>query len=220
MRKEQQKKLIRHVKSALEGEMQLSSVDIQVDAKEDIILLSGIVDTLAEKTFAEKVATQIEGVAKVENFITIGTDGTLTDDEITAHVEQHLHQGKDSENLDGVGVKVEGGSAVLMGRVDTLTDKNNALKAAQKAAGAKDVVSTIKLGPPHQDPLPDVMITNRIVQRYSTSGLSAPDIDVSTHEGTVSLKGYVEDTHMMELAEDLAMEVEGVKKLKNHLRIR
>jgi osmotically-inducible protein OsmY len=137
-----QNEIIHLIEAALDQEMQLSSLDIHVDIKEDTVLLTGVVDTLAEKAFAQKVASQVPGVKKVENYLTISTDGTFD------------------------------------------------------------------------------QITIRIVQKFSTSGLSLPDIAVDTQNGEVFLRGYVEDQHMMEVAEELAMDTPGVKKLNNMLRIR
>ena len=107
-----------------------------------------------------------------------------------------------------------------MGRVENLSDKTNAVNAAQKAAGVKDVVSNIKLDPTGDVPLADDKITSHIVQRFSTSGLSLPDIEVDTNNGSVYLHGYVDNQPTMELAEELVMEVQGVKKVKNYLKIR
>lgn len=59
-----------------------------------------------------------------------------------------------------------------------------------------------------------------LFQCFSTSGLSLPDIAVDTSDGAVFLHGYVDDQHMMELAEELVMEIQGVKKVKNYLKIR
>jgi len=214
----------RQVSAALKKEMQLSAMDIHVDSHDGTVLLSGVCDTLAEKAFAEKVANQVTGVRKVENNLTISTDGTLTDDEIQAHIEQHLREGQFAENLKRVGVKVEGGSAVLMGKVNTLSDKTNAVKEAQKAAGVKDVVSKIQIIPENADgeaiEFTDDKITSKITQTFSTSGISIPDIEVSTENGEVTLRGHVDDRHMMEIAEELAMDIEGVKKINNLLQLR
>jgi len=216
----QDREIANKIENALRNEMQLSSLDINISVKNGVVLLSGMVDTLAEKAFAQEIANQIPGVQKVENNLTIATDGTLTDDEIAANIERHLREGEESERLQNVGVKVEGGSAVLMGEVENLSDKNHAILAAQKAAGVKDVVSNIKLKPEADAPLTDDQITNRVVQLFSTSGINLPDVSVETQHQIVTLRGYVEGRHLAELAEELAMTVEGVKKINNMLKIR
>ncbi len=211
------------IQEALENAMELSSLDIHVDHREGVVVLTGFVNTLAEKAFAQKVAGQIEGVEKVENYLTIATDGTLTDDEIQAHIEQHLRESPFSEELSGVGVKVDGGSAVLMGQVRTLSDKTNAIKETQKATGVKNVVSKIEITSPRQREfaeMTDDQITSTIAQRLSNTGVSIPDIHVSTVRGKVTLRGYAANKHSVEIAKEIAMDVEGVKKVHSLLKLR
>jgi len=120
-------------------------------------------------------------------------------------------------------VKVDGGSAVLMGRVRTLSDKDHAVKEAQKATGVKNVVNNIEIISPQQreftEPTDD-QITSTIAQRLSNAGVSIPDIQVNTERGKVTLRGYAADKYSVEVAKEIAMNVEGVKEVHSLLKFR
>jgi len=91
------------IQEALENAMELSSLDIHVEHREGVVVLSGFVNTLDEKAAAEKIASQVEEVQKVENYLTIATDGTLTDDEIQTRIEHHLREGHVQRSYPGWG---------------------------------------------------------------------------------------------------------------------
>lgn len=80
------------IKKILEDKMAASALDINVESKDGYIHLSGIVDTLSEKIAAEKIVQYIDGVERVENNISIATDGYIPDSDIENYVRQRINR--------------------------------------------------------------------------------------------------------------------------------
>lgn len=137
--------IVDRIKEELKEKMQLSALDINVDSKQGNVILSGLVDVLSEKNFAEEVAKKIDGVVSIENSITIGMDSNITDSHIRHEIENKIYQGKESHGLSNVGIDVKGGTAVLMGHVEDDSDKRRAVELASSARGVVNVVDSIKI---------------------------------------------------------------------------
>jgi len=139
------KEIVEQIRKKLDEKMQLSAIDINVDCKEGNVILYGVVDVLAEKMFAEKIARSIDGVKSIENDITISMDSSnITDSHIKNEIENKLHLSEKQEGLTNVGVDVKGGTAVLMGSVEDDLDKKKAIELASSARGVAKIVDNIK----------------------------------------------------------------------------
>lgn len=137
--------IVNQIKKALREKMQLSSMDINVDCRQGNVILSGIVDVLSEKIFAEKIASKIDGVVSVENGITIGMDSNITDSHIKYEIENKMYQEEQGNSLSNIGVDVKGGTAILMGHVENSSDKRKAVELASSSRGIANIVDSIKL---------------------------------------------------------------------------
>jgi len=208
--------IVDQIKDQLEEKMQASAMDINVFCKDGVVHISGIVDVLAEKHTAEDIARGIEGIKKLENKITVAMDGNFTD----KHMEKEvLNKLRKNDKLNGVGAKIEDGVANLIGTAQTLKDSKFACELASEIRGIKDVVNNIKVSPDKE--YDDVTINNRIAQAFSTTNLSyEKDIGHAVKEGRVVLSGYVNTRNEAELAKEITMGIEGVKKVINKLKIR
>jgi hyperosmotically inducible periplasmic protein len=203
------------IENTLEHEMHDSGVDIRVRVQDGYVTLFGFVDTLGEKNSAGEIAGRIEGVKSIENCLTISTDGTFTDKETEAEVISKL---KGNPNLTSISAKVQRGVAVLEGTVHTLKDKNLAIHQASKALGVKDIASHI-----HVDSLykvDDISVNNEVQRQLVSENLDDCDIKVEVENGSVTLKGYVDTSHEMETAMEITEGVEGVRNVKNYLKVR
>ena len=60
------------VKQALQNDSKLSSEDISVNAKNNVVYLTGTVDNRADRSHAVEVASRVDGVQKVEDKIKVG----------------------------------------------------------------------------------------------------------------------------------------------------
>lgn len=66
----------------------------------------------------------------------------------------------------------------------------------------------------------DGLITAKVKRAlFHQKGVSIVDIDVNTYRGQVQLSGFVPDAEAKRLAEEAARLVEGVKDVKNDIRI-
>jgi hyperosmotically inducible periplasmic protein len=208
-------KIEREIKNKLEREMHDSGVDIRVQCRDGYVTLIGFVDTLGEKNTAGELSGLIEGVKSIENCLTISTDGTFTDKETEAEVISKL---KGNPELTSVSAHVIKGVAVLEGTVNTLKEKNLAIHQASKALGVKDVASHI-----HVDSLykvDDVSINNEIQRQLVNNNLDDCDIKVEVENGAVTLKGFVDKSRGMETAMEITEGIEGVRNVKNYLKVR
>ncbi|EOD01361.1 BON domain-containing protein [Caldisalinibacter kiritimatiensis] len=206
------------IKSILDARMEASAMDINVTTRNGVVELSGLVDVLAEKKYAGAVARSIDGVRKVENNITISMDSNITDKHIEKEVINRLNQTGDDSNLTSVGVKVNDGVVNLIGHVDTLKTAHTAMNLASQIRGVKDVVNNTNIL--NAEEYDDVSLHNRVRDQISASNLSSKDIDIEVKNNRVTLKGYVNNRRESELAKELTMGIEGVKKVHNRLRVR
>ncbi|SET12331.1 Osmotically-inducible protein OsmY, contains BON domain [Natronincola peptidivorans] len=208
--------IVDYIKDQLEEKMQASAMDINVFCKDGYVHMSGMVDVLAEKKFAEKVALRIPGVRKIENKITIAMDSNFNDKHIEKEVLDKL-QDSFSEP-PGIGAKVERGVVNLMGHVNTLKSCHDAMDLASKVRGVKDVVNNINIDT--YGKYTDEAIRNKILQEYSKSPLDYRDITRRVSKGEVTLSGALDNYQDIELAKEIATGIEGVVKIRNHIRIR
>lgn len=207
--------IVDKIKDQLEEKMQASAMDINVFCKDGYVHLSGIVDVLAEKIKSEDIARSIDGVRKIENKITIAMDSNITD----KHMEKEIHNKlRKNEALNGVSPKVNDGVSNLIGSTRTLKKAKEACKLASKTRGIKDVVNNIKIE--SYGEYDDSTISSRVAQVLSTTDLSFMDIGHRVQDGKLTLSGYVNNRQEVELAKELSMEVEGVRKVVNKLKIR
>lgn len=203
------------IRDLLERELKELSMDINVKCVNGHVTLYGIVDTLSEKLAVEELASRIDGVDSIENSITVSTDGTIEDKEIEENV---MNKFKGHPELNSVGVQVQRGTAILKGRVKTLKERKLAMKLASEALGIKDVVSHVEIDSLYK--VDDVTINNRIQTELVNNKLDRNDIRVFVDNGSVRLTGYVDSLQDMETAEEIAEGIEGVRNVKNFLKIR
>lgn len=210
--------IVDYIKDQLEEKMQASAMDINVICKDGMVHIFGMVDVLSEKKLAECIARNINGVRGIENKITVAMDSNITDKHMQKELESRLRAAAHGEDLAGVGVKVQDGVANLMGTTNNLMQAHEAMSLASQVRGIKDVVNNIHVATSGE--YDDAIINSRITQALSTTQLSYQDIAHTVSKGQVILNGWVNDRHEMETAKEIAMGVEGVRKIINRLKLR
>lgn len=131
----------------LENDKNLRSYALKGDVIEGEAQLQGIVDTLSEKERAAKIARSISGIKKVDNGISISTDGKITDRGVEFEVAEELDA--DSKvNTKHIGAKSSGGMVTLVGTVSDRKEIEDARHAASTARGVTKVVSQVKIKEP------------------------------------------------------------------------
>ena len=131
--------LQRDVKAALNSHSYLDGSDITVRVRGGKIALNGAVNSDFERKWAERVASQVEGVVAIDNNLTVQAQSWVgqSDAETEKDIEQRLKWSAFVDESD-VKVAVEDGVATLTGTVGSLAEEDAAIFVARKA-GARFV---------------------------------------------------------------------------------
>ena len=206
------------VQSAIYRELKDSAMGINVAARDGIISLWGMVDVLAEKIAAEKLARKVPGVEDVDNGLTIATDNFLPDRDInTLVVERFARSG--NHDILKLGAETRDGIVFLQGHAPTMGIVREAQRIAAQIRGVKEVRSQIKVG--EEIDLDDASITNAVERAFVNSDLvKARKVTTSTEKGVVKLQGMLDTIDEIETAVEIAYRVPGVKAVHSELRAR
>ena len=141
----------------------LDSFDINTDVKNGNVVLTGKVENSVDKKLAEELVANIDGVASVDNKLTVVADsdmhsdmsddmeegveeGTseLTDAKIATVIKTRLLMDTDISGFD-IDVDVENGVVTLTGEVDSDAERDLAVEIAKNASDVKDVESDLRV---------------------------------------------------------------------------
>lgn len=190
----------------------LGRYGLRVRCVEGLVTLQGIVDILADKQAAGRVAREIAGAGRVENAITVCTDGRVTDGDVAMEVAQELAAGP----ARGIGVEVSGGRVKLVGQVATAGEAALAIRTASKARGVREVQSGLAMT--SEALMDDPSLVNLVETALADLlGPPARRIMVSARKGAVTLAGRVADGQTAEKAARVVMSIPGVRKVENRL---
>ena len=141
------------VKNKLAADPTTSAARINVDTANGVVTLSGAVPTTAEKSEAERIARNTQGVTQVANNITVeaggapgtagtpgteretGVGGALGDAAILSGIKTQLV----ANGIIGANVDVKNGEVTLTGAVNDAQKKAKAEEIARQASGVKSV---------------------------------------------------------------------------------
>jgi osmotically-inducible protein OsmY len=220
----------------------LRALDISVDVNGANAVLTGTVSDGVEKELAEQIALGIEGIDKVDNRLlvdgnytpktrTASADGkrdfttTVEDATITASVKSKLLW---SANTNGLEIDVDtlNGKVTLNGTAPSAASKDLAARMARNTDGVRAVDNrlTVDASKPAtgadaavvdaEEAVTDSWITTKVKSTFAYSRwVDANDIEVTTNDGVVVLKGEVESGTEKDLAAELAQNVRGVRKV-------
>jgi hyperosmotically inducible protein len=134
------------VKAELFSNKNTPSGQINVETYKGSVLLSGFVETQAQKDEAGKVAKGVSGVAMVYNDIALqpatSMGAKLDDSVLTSRVKAALLDDKDVKSGQ-INVETKNGVVQLAGFVDTVTNKTRAVAVAKGVSGVKDVLDAM-----------------------------------------------------------------------------
>ncbi|MBO8138600.1 MAG: BON domain-containing protein [Desulfotomaculum sp.] len=143
MHKNNDNKLKRKVQDAINADPEMERYGVQADVIDGEVQLTGIVDTMAEKKRLNEIVSRVPGVKRIENGITISTDGQINDDGVVMEVTEELNADPRVQ-LKNIGVKSVDGRVFLVGCSEDPGEEQAAVEAASKARGVKEVVSHVK----------------------------------------------------------------------------
>jgi len=145
--KEEQGELQNRVQDVLDRNKNLKGYGLNISGNGSQVEISGIVDSLSEIEMAEELAARFTGVEEVTNNLTISTDGSINDADVTKEVREELNADP-RVNLYHIGAESHGGTVILTGNTEDPAEIEAARKAAAKARGVRKVVSQVKLKDP------------------------------------------------------------------------
>ena len=143
------------VRGFLGDDINLRRYNLKADINKGEVLVSGIVDTLSEKEYLNRKLSTINGVRRINNGVSISTDGAIDDEDVAFEVAEEFNADP-AVNLRHVGAKSINGTVFLQGRVDSETEKSAAVRAASKARGVTNVVSQLKVKNDHDLTLKEI----------------------------------------------------------------
>lgn len=212
------KELKELVAAALKREMHDSALGINIAARDGIVSLWGMVDVLAEKIFAEKLAREIPGVRGVDNGLTVAVDNFLPDRDINELVLERFSHSANS-GVRKLGAETKDGVVCLLGHAESQGVVREAEKIAAGVRGVKEIQSQVKVA--EDSPPDDATITNAVERAFVNSDLvSARRITTSCEHGVVKLQGMVDTLDEIESAVEVAYRVSGVKAVHSEVRAR
>ncbi|MBE3583412.1 MAG: BON domain-containing protein [Limnochordaceae bacterium] len=201
------------VADRLQHDPGLRPYGIKVSLQDGVVTLQGVVDVLADKERARKLAQETPGVVAVENALSISTDGKIDDEDIAMEVAEELAADpRVDQRL--IGARVEGGVVHLEGRAPHEGMVRAATEAAARARGVRDLVSHVVLD--DQAQTDDATLVNRIeaaLAGATTRGVDPQYIEVHSRDSTIQLRGWVKDEAAYEAAVEIAANVEGVARV-------
>ncbi len=222
----------------------LNPFNIDVDVENGVATLNGSVESDVEHDLAEELAKSVDGVKAVRNELKIDADvktssdsdgfmNNVRDANITAKVKSQLLWNSNTQGMK-IDVDTKQSIVTLTGEVDSSVESqlaeqiahntrdvmkvNNKLVIANSAAittdRAKHEANKAKVE------VSDSWITTKVKSALAYNrNIEMDDIDVTTTNGVVMLKGIVESESSKREATEIAKNIQGVKDVKAELKI-
>lgn len=146
MSKYQDQEMQRDIQSLIDRTDGLKDYGIKTLVQKGEVHLTGMVDTLHERRQLHELVSRVKGIRTIENGITISTDGQINDGEVTAEVYEEF--ANNDVDVKHIGAESRGGTVYLVGHADSQEEIDNAIEAATRARGVRDVMSQVKLTEP------------------------------------------------------------------------
>ena len=209
--------LIADVSDELFWDPKLDSTAIAVSADDGTVTLRGTVGSLREKREAKKAAERVYGVTSVDNKLEVKllNDDRRADAELRGDVLQALLL--DSLVPKTVDAKVDDGLVTLTGTANWQYQRDEAEFVASNIVGAIDVFDEIEL----EYPTPNRGDVQESIKKAfkRNAALDADELNISTDDGTVTLRGTVSSWAEHDEAIDAAWAAPGVISVRDDLTV-
>jgi osmotically-inducible protein OsmY len=204
------------VKDAFLHDPLVDASKITVSTKKGIVTLSGSVDNLASKKYADLEAKKIRGVLGVVNKIGV-TPSYRSDADIRNAVRRRILNSAVIES-QRMTVTCLDGKVTLAGTVDSWSESEQAGLLASEVRGVKDVKNDIWLE--YKTERSDQEIKNDAVAQLKRDVyLSGLPITVTVKDGVITLSGSVGNAYEKDLADSEVRYISHVKNVKNKLKV-
>ncbi len=142
-----------------------------------------------------------------------------TDAELRKNIEDEI-QSEPSVLTTDIGVIVKDGVVTLTGTVDTLPEKLEAEKAAQRVAGVKWVTNKIEVKLSTGIRLPDTDIASAASNALKWNIALPENLQVDVKDGWITLSGKVEWRSQKRTAEETVRGLNGVEGVTNKITVK
>lgn len=220
--------------------------NINVDTNDGVVALRGEVDSAAAKERAVTLARQVDGVARVDDQLTVrpehqaddarpvptsGTTGAnINAGWITTKIQAQYFADPDIKPWNIDVTTMANGHVTLRGEVDDANDRSKAVAIARNTEGVAAVDDKLRVRGDNEGAAgaadmpggtePDVWVTAKIQSKYFLDDdVKGRNIDVTTNDGVVRLSGRVDTEAQHRQAVALARGTEGVKQVDDRLQV-
>ena len=195
---------------------------IEIEVEDDVVNLSGQVDSLYEKQLAARLA-EVAGVQEVD-VSKLDVRWTEQDGDALPRDGRELQQAvRMALSLDPrlesfePDIEVENGVVTLTGTVDSLEARQVAGDAARGTLGVETVRNRLEVDPPD---VPDRELEQRVSGALQRSPyVSDTSVEVDAVDGEVYLEGRVDSWFERYVVGDAAAHVNGVVEVHNNVRV-
>lgn len=224
-------RIVNSIRNSYVFKVLLAGDDIQIQSEEGDVVLSGTVPDEYHKQLAEDTAAGMPDVFTVTNNLAVRDDFRLfgTDSLLLAKIKAALLFHKNT-NVIKTEVHVADGVVTLRGEADNQAQKDLTTEYVRDIEGVKQVVNEMSVpGPPAwkhtgKRTVGRVIDDASIVAQLKMSLLfhkstSALRTRVESRNGVVSLYGKANSQAEKEMVTRLALDVKGVRKVKNRMAV-
>lgn len=205
------------VMTELKWEPSVEVTHIGVSARNDVVTLTGHVDSYAEKYAAERAAKRVRGALAVANELEVRLPGmSQHSDEDIAIAAVNALKSRISIPHDKIKVTLSKGLVTLEGEVEWEYQKNAAEDVVRYLVGVVGVTNLIAVKPQitASDP------KDKIEEAFKrNTEIDARRITVEVEGGKVILRGTVFSTAEKEEARRLAWSAPGVTAVENFIKV-
>ncbi len=205
----------------------LSDDSVKLDAKDGVVTLTGSVRDESHKLLAQETVAGLPGVTGVDNQIKLRDQQPEKSDAwLALKVKSALafHRGVSAYATE---VTVTDGVVTLKGEASSEAQRELAKAYAEDIEGVKGVNNEMKVAPekakhakPSEESVDDASITAQVrVALLTHRSTRASQISVSTHGGTVTLKGTAKNEAEKALVSKLVEDIHGVKEVVNEIEV-
>ncbi|QDV85864.1 BON domain-containing protein [Planctomycetes bacterium TBK1r] len=123
----------------LASDTTLHQFDLKTKSIAGTIILSGTVNSLYERSLAERIAARVHWVTKVDNQIVVKQSSPISDDAIKQAIVRRWSQNKITQPCKLLSAEVKDGIATLTGNVDSWAEYQEASRVAFHTQGVRHV---------------------------------------------------------------------------------